>query len=133
MTRVIEKRDWLNVLAKCDTVQDELLTCINNASSFKDLANKEKTAIRSYARSYIFSYISLYLTKSSKRAHAMNPMKFSAFEKITQECSFEKLHECCKDNYNLESLKGYYESTLVSLPKVMKINEKEEGPYRYKQ
>jgi hypothetical protein len=133
MTRVIEKRDWLNVLAKCNTLQDELVSCVNNSSTFKEMPKDDKMMVRSFARSYIFNYISLYTTKNPIGAHSMNPMKVSGFDKVSQECSFEKLHECCKDNYNLQNLKGYYESTLVLLPKVLKINEKEQGPYRYKQ
>ena len=129
MAKVIEKRDWENVWARCAPIQDAMLKCVTRSRTFKYLDPKEKNKIRTFAGSYIFNYISLYTSDSLKNVEDNTS---SDFKELSDECNFAKLHECCKDNYNLESLKGYYESTIRNFPKVKKINEAEQGPYRYK-
>jgi hypothetical protein len=133
MTKVIEKRDWENVLTKCNLIQDNFVRCITNSKSFKDLDDKTKAEAKSFAGSYVMSYISIYTTKSTSAIDGLNKLvEKSGVSELYDECNFGKLHDCCKETYNLENLKGYYESTLRLLPKVVKIDETKQGPYRYK-
>jgi hypothetical protein len=133
MTKVIEKRDWDKVLSKCNTIQDEFMDCISNSKTFQELDKRTRNETNSFARSYIMRYISIYTTNSTSALNDLNKIiKSQGFSKLYDECNFEKLHVCCKETYNLENLKGYYESTLRLLPHIKKIKYEEQGPYRYK-
>jgi hypothetical protein len=129
MAKVIEKRDWLNIWAKCATIQYEMEKCVLNSNEYKNLRYEERNNIRKITDSFVMNYLSNYISKSPKNLVDMNS---DSFKIIADECNFAKLNECCKENFNLESLKGYYESTTRKLPKVVEIDEKEMGDFRYK-
>jgi hypothetical protein len=124
--KVIEKREWRKHIDKCFEVQETLANCIDKSTTLKLIDPKSQDIIkRATSKSFISEYLSLWVNKyaplseesslfynSESRFWKKNEAPLIA---LSQECSLFSLYECCKETYNLENLKGNYESAKFGL------------------
>ncbi len=122
MIRLVEKRNYRSKIETCWDVSDKLENCVRNSENFSKLNIFTKPIVlyaigKNYFRDYIrmfgnpaikFEKATLFYDEESTFWTKNNP-NTEKLKLLKEECDLYALHECCKANYNLESLAGDYE------------------------
>lgn len=122
MYKTVDKKEWRKNIDACWSVQNELQKCIENSENYKALDGMSQKIVKAATgKEFIIEYLNFWVDERNSFSNASsnfyntdsffwNNSHSNNLQKLYNQCNLFSLLDCCKEKYNLNNLKGNYES-----------------------